>query len=102
MGLTQVDTELMPAPMPVNSGQSQQQHHQNQNQINPQRQPQRTHFPSGSNVEEKAFDIDDLTPSINNYQPGVVSATLQCDATNEYQKQYLDQTRIENTNELDQ
>ena len=112
--LTQVDTELMPAPMPVNSGQSQQQHHhhhhhqqqqhhhQNQNQINPQRQPQRTHFPSGSNVEEKAFDIDDLTPSINNYQPGVVSATLQCDATNEYQKQYLDQTRIENTNELDQ
>ena len=106
--LTQVDTELMPAPMPVNSGQSQQQHHhhhhhQNQNQIHQRQPPQRTHFPSGATVEDKALvDIDDLTPSINNYQPGVVSATLQCDASNEYQKQYLDQTRIENTNELDQ
>ena len=54
---------------------------------------------SGSTVnlqqhEEKASfsDIDDLFPSMNNYQPGVVSATLECDATaNRYQTQLFDQ-----------
>ena len=54
---------------------------------------------SGSTVnlqqlEEKASfsDIDDLFPSMNNYQPGVVSATLECDATaNQYQTQLFDQ-----------
>ena len=73
---------------------------------------------SGSTVnlqqhEEKASfsDIDDLFPSMNNYQPGVVSATLECDATaNQYQTQLFDQGRQidpnrqidQNTTELDQ
>ena len=54
---------------------------------------------SGSTVnlqqhDEKASfsDIDDLFPSMNNYQPGVVSATLECPATaNQSQTQLFDQ-----------
>merc|ERR550534_1872840 len=67
---------------------------------------------SGSTVnlqqhDEKASfsDIDDLFPSMNNYQPGVVSATLECDATaNQYQTQLFDQAGQQidqNNTELD-
>merc|ERR1719510_2483448 len=58
-------TELMPAPLPVVS------------------QSASAHKPSGSAVledEEQALEIDALTPSIDNYQPQVISETLQCDA----------------------
>ena len=67
---------------------------------------------SGSTVnlqqhEEKATfsDIDDLFPSMNNYQPGVVSATLECDATaNQYQTQLFDQAgqQIDQNRQIDQ
>ena len=67
---------------------------------------------SGSTVnlqqhEEKASfsDIDDLFPSMNNYQPGVVSATLECDATaNQYQTQLFDEAsqQIEQNRQIDQ
>jgi hypothetical protein len=67
---------------------------------------------SGSTVnlqqhEEKASfsDIDDLFPSMNNYQPGVVSATLECDATaNQYQTQLFDQAgqQIDQNRQIDQ
>jgi len=67
---------------------------------------------SGSTVnlqqhEEKASfsDIDDLFPSMNNYQPGVVSATLECDATaNQYQTQLFDETgqQIDQNRQIDQ
>ena len=57
--------------------------------------------------EEKASfsDIDDLFPSMNNYQPGVVSATLECDATaNQYQTQLFDQAgqQIDQNRQIDQ
>ena len=67
---------------------------------------------SGSTVnlqqhEEKATfsDIDDLFPSMNNYQPGVVSATLECDATaNQYQTQLFGQAgqQIDQNRQIDQ
>ena len=67
---------------------------------------------SGSTVnlqqhEEKASfsDIDDLFPSMNNYQPGVVSATLECDATaNQYQTQLFGQAgqQIDQNRQIDQ
>merc|ERR550534_99470 len=67
---------------------------------------------SGSTVnlqqhDEKASfsDIDDLFPSMNNYQPGVVSATLECDATaNQYQTQLFDQAgqQIDQNRQIDQ
>ena len=67
---------------------------------------------SGSTVnlqqhEEKASfsDIDDLFPSMNNYQPGVVSATLECDATaNQYQTQLFDEAsqQIDQNRQIDQ
>ena len=79
--------QLMPAPMPVVTQQSQQQ---------PQSQPQHMtgqrssgnpgssggDFTTGSvDDDQDALEVDSLMPSINNYQPQIVSETLQRDAS---------------------
>lgn len=78
--------QLMPAPMPVVTQQSQQ----------PQSQPQHMtgqrssgnpgssggDFTTGSvDDDQDALEVDSLMPSINNYQPQIVSETLQRDAS---------------------
>ena len=100
----ELETELMPAPIApsVGASSSGQFQHSGQQRTG---QPQKTiHFTPGvtnPNQEDKALDIDDLTPSINNYQTRVVSNTLEYDQTQLYNQSHG--TVGETTNyELDQ
>jgi len=101
----ELETELMPAPIapsmgPSSSGQFQ---HSGQQRAG---QPQKTiHFAPGvtnPNQEDKALDIDDLTPSINNYQTSVVSTTLEYDQTQLYGTQSHGTVGETTNSELDQ
>lgn len=46
----------------------------------PQRQRSTPDLPTGNGDDDQALEVDALTPSINNYQPQVVTETLKRDA----------------------
>lgn len=72
--------QLMPAPLPVIGGNVPP---GGPNPVGVQQRPQSRNTPDYSSVvdDDASLEVDALTPSINNYQPNVVSETLQRDAS---------------------